>query len=96
MEYTTLGKTGQTVSRIGLGTEYLINTPRANVVSVVKTALDAGVNYIDLFFAQPELRENIGIAIQGGRDKIKRPVLAYPEPENLRNIHSRPAEQIKN
>ena len=70
MEYTTLGKTGQTVSRIGLGTEYLINTPRANVVSVVKTALDAGVNYIDLFFAQPELRENIGIAIQGGRDKI--------------------------
>jgi len=67
MRYRTLGRTGWQVSEIGLGTEYLINKPREHVVSVIREALDQGINYFDLFFAQPEFRENMGAAFKGRR-----------------------------
>ncbi len=70
MKYRKLGKTGLDVSEIGLGTEYLNELPQETVVSVVREAVDRGVNYIDLFFAHPEIRDNIGVALEGRRDKV--------------------------
>jgi predicted aldo/keto reductase-like oxidoreductase len=70
MKYRKLGKTGLDASIIGLGTEYLNEVPRETVVSVVREATDRGVNYIDLFFAHPEIRDNIGAALEGRRDKV--------------------------
>lgn len=49
MEYRQLGQTGLTVSAIGLGTEHLGKT-RQNLEQVLRLAVDAGVNYMDLFF----------------------------------------------
>jgi predicted aldo/keto reductase-like oxidoreductase len=69
MQYRKLGRTGVDVSAISLGTEYLINLPRDHVVSVIHSALDHGINYFDLFFAQPEFRDNMGFAFKGHRDK---------------------------
>lgn len=68
MEHRTLGRTGLGVSAIGLGTEYLIDRPREHVVSVIHEALDRGVNYYDLFFAQPAFRDHMGAAFRGRRD----------------------------
>jgi len=69
MQYRKLGKTNLEVSLISLGTEYLIELPREHVVSVIHSALDQGINYFDLFFAQPEFRDNMGAAFKGYRDK---------------------------
>lgn len=69
MEYRTLGKTGLDVSVISLGTEYLINQPQQHVVDVIHHAINNGVNYFDLFFAQSEFRENMRVAFQGRRGK---------------------------
>jgi aryl-alcohol dehydrogenase-like predicted oxidoreductase len=54
MEYRKLGRTGLDVSAIGLGTEYLNGQSRETVVSVVREAVDRGVNYFDLVFSFPE------------------------------------------
>ena len=70
MEYRKLGRTGLDVSAIGLGTEYLINLPRATVVDVIHRAIEKGVNYFDLFYAQPQFRDNMGAAFKGYRDKV--------------------------
>ena len=47
MEYRKLGRTGLNVSAIGLGTEHL-EQGRENMEDVLRTAVDAGVNYIDV------------------------------------------------
>lgn len=70
MQYRKLGKTGLDVGAIGLGTEYLINLPRETVASVIHMAIERGINYFDLFFAQPEFRDNMGVAFNGYRDKV--------------------------
>jgi len=53
MEYRRLGRTGLDVSAIGLGTEHL-EQERETMEEVVRTAVDAGVNYIDLVYDDPE------------------------------------------
>jgi hypothetical protein len=70
MEYRKLGKTGVEVSAISLGTEYLINIPRKDVVEVIHTAIGEGINYFDLFFAQEEFRDNMGFAFKDHRSEI--------------------------
>jgi predicted aldo/keto reductase-like oxidoreductase len=67
MEYRTLGRTGEKVGIIGLGTEYLEKAPEDTVVSVVHRALDAGVSYIDLWMATPDVRSALGKALKGRR-----------------------------
>ncbi|MDD4875886.1 MAG: aldo/keto reductase [Dehalococcoidales bacterium] len=70
MEYRKLGRTGIDVSIIGLGAEYLEYAPKDTVVSVVNEAVDNGVNYIDLFMASPNVRDNFGIALKDRRHKV--------------------------
>jgi predicted aldo/keto reductase-like oxidoreductase len=70
MQYRKLGSTGLNVSAIALGTEYLINLPQETVTSVIRMAIERGINYFDLFFAQPEFRDNMGAAFKGYRDKV--------------------------
>lgn len=70
MDYRTLGKTGTQVSVVGLGTEYLNHQSLKTVVSVVHEAVERGVNYLDLVFAFPEYRDNLGAALQGLRDRV--------------------------
>ncbi|MHB1133154.1 MAG: aldo/keto reductase [Chloroflexota bacterium] len=70
MEFRTLGRTGLKVSAISLGTEYLLGLPREHMAAVVHEAIRSGVNYFDLFFANPTFRDNMGLAFAGQRQAV--------------------------
>ena len=69
MEYRKLGKTGLTVSVIGLGGEWLERKSAAEVKAVVDACRAYGVNVIDCFMSEPNVRSNLGNAIRGEREK---------------------------
>ena len=70
MEYRTLGRTGLRVSRIGFGGEHVTNADFAATEAVMRTALDAGVNIMDVFMPQPEVRSHMGDALRGHRGEV--------------------------
>lgn len=70
MEYRKLGKTGMTVSAVSLGCEHLQGKSRETVRAVIDAALDAGINYMDVFMSEPNVRTDIGLALAGRRDKV--------------------------
>lgn len=70
MDYRRLGRTNEQIGAIGLGTEYLIDLPRDHVRAVLKTAYEAGVNYIDVFWAKPEFRDVMGEAVESFRERV--------------------------
>jgi uncharacterized protein len=70
MKYRSLGNTGIQVSEISLGTEYLINLPPGNAEAVLQKAIAGGVNYFDLFFANPAFRDTMGSALAPYRKQI--------------------------
>jgi len=70
MRYRKLGQTDVEIGIVGLGAEYLERASKDTVISVVNVAMDAGVNYIDLFMASPDVRDNFGIALRNKRHKV--------------------------
>ena len=70
MIHRPIGKTGMSASIIGLGAEFLDRKPYETVESVIHAALDRGVNIIDVFMPGEEVRQFIGRAIKGRREKI--------------------------
>lgn len=70
MIYRDFGKTGLKVSAIGVGCEYVWTADEQTVYDLVRTAVDAGVNYFDLFVGTPSTREYYGKALKGVRDKV--------------------------
>lgn len=70
MRYRKLGRTAIDVGIIGLGAEHLEHASRDTIVAVVDEAVENGVNYIDLFMASPNVRDNFGIALQNRRQKV--------------------------
>ncbi len=70
MRYRTLGRADLQVSEVSLGTEYLIGKPHDHIVEVINAALDAGINYFDLFCATPDFRDAMGAAFAGRREHV--------------------------
>jgi len=70
LEYRKLGRTDLDVSAISLGTEYLIDRPPDEVAQTIHHAIDHGVNYFDLFFAQAHFRDMMGRAFKPYRDRV--------------------------
>jgi predicted aldo/keto reductase-like oxidoreductase len=70
MIYRPIGNTGISASVIGLGMEHLDNKPFETVESVIGCALDQGINIMDLFMPGEEVRQNVGRALAGRRDKV--------------------------
>lgn len=59
-----------TVSEISLGCEHLQGKSYDTVKSVIDAALEEGINYLDVFMSEPNVRTNIGRALEGRRDSV--------------------------
>lgn len=70
MKKRILGRTGIQVSEVGLGCEHLQGKPYETVEQVVHAALAGGVNILDVFMSEPEVRSNIGRALQDRRQDV--------------------------
>lgn len=69
MRYRKLGKTGLLVSEIGLGAEWLERHDTEEVRAVVQRCEEAGINILDCWMSEPNVRSNLGAAIRGRREK---------------------------
>lgn len=70
MNYRELGKTGLQVSEIGMGCEGLVDHEGTLLVPLLDAAEKAGINYIDLYTPNPQMRSSLGAALQGRRGKF--------------------------
>lgn len=71
MQYRQLGTTGLKVSEISLGCGAFKDMSKEEAIAYMDVAIDSGINYIDLYDANPTVRDNIGYAIAGRRDKMQ-------------------------
>ena len=69
MRYRELGKTGLKVSEIGLGAEWLERHNAEEVRAVIDCCEAQGINILDCWMAEPNVRSNIGAAIAGKRER---------------------------
>lgn len=65
MEKVRLGRTGLMVSRVGFGGIPIQRLSTAEAISVVRGAIDLGVNFFDTANAYSDSEEKIGAAIKG-------------------------------
>lgn len=70
MEYRILGRTGLRVSAIALGCEGFIGKNADEVKADFDFAISRGINFIDIYSPNPDLRRNIGQALAGRRDEF--------------------------
>lgn len=70
MEYREIGKTGCKGSVIGLGCEHLDGKPYETVAETISTAMEHGVNLLDVFMPGKEVRANIARAIGNRREQV--------------------------
>lgn len=70
MNYRTLGRTGIKVSEIGLGSEAFVNKDEKFALELFDAALNAGINYFDLYNPEPYIRDYLGKAMDGHREKF--------------------------
>jgi len=70
MEYTTLGKTGLKVSRLGLGGIPIQRISEEEAISLIRKLPEYGINFIDTARAYSVSEVYIGAAIEGMRDKF--------------------------
>ena len=71
MQYRTLGRTGWSVSEIGLGTEYLLDQSPDVMAQVMETATNAGVNFVDLLYNGPRFWNSFAPVMKRYRDKVR-------------------------
>ena len=69
MQYRALGNTGLNVSEIGLGGEWLERCTGEQVKAVVERCEALGINILDCWMSEPNIRTNLGFAMEGRRDK---------------------------
>ena len=70
MRYRDLGKTGLTVSEIGLGCEGFVGADEALAERMFRLALDAGVNCMDLYTPDPAVNRFVGRMIGDRREQF--------------------------
>lgn len=70
MNYRRLGSTGLLVSEIALGCSGFEGKDPQQICDQIQYALEKGINFLDLFTADPAIRLSVGAAIKGRRENI--------------------------
>ena len=70
MKYNKLGKTNLSVSEIGLGCEHLQGKDYSVIKTTIEKAIANGINILDVFMSEPDVRTNIGNVLDGQREKV--------------------------
>lgn len=69
MRYRELGNTGIKVSEVGLGAEWLEKLGKDEVKAVIDRCDEHGINILDCWMSEPNVRSNIGAALKGRRER---------------------------
>ena len=69
MRYRRLGKTGLMVSEIGFGGEWMERHSAQECKAVLDRAEELGVNILDCWMSEPNVRTSLGLALAGRRDR---------------------------
>lgn len=69
MEYRRLGKTGLMVSEVGFGAEWMERHSAEECKAVLDRADQLGINILDCWMAEPNVRTNLGKALEGRRER---------------------------
>lgn len=69
MRYRRLGKTEVMVSEIGFGGEWLERMDLEGVRAIIKACEEQGINILDCWMSEPNVRSAIGTCIRDTRDK---------------------------
>lgn len=67
MNYRRLGKTGLMVSEIGFGGEWLERHTAGEGKAMLDRAAELGINILDCWMSNPDVRDTIGQALKGSR-----------------------------
>ena len=69
MKYNQIGKTDYKVSEIGFGAEWMAEKPYDEIEKLVKYCEKEGINLLDCWMSNPQVRTDLGKAIHENRDK---------------------------
>ena len=70
MQTQVLGKTGLSVSRLGVGLSEICSSSKDNVYKILSSALDAGINFFDTASCYGNSEELLGQSMSHLRDKF--------------------------
>ena len=68
MKYRKLGNTGIEVSEIAFGAEFLVQRPYEDAEELIKACEENGINFLDCWMSEPDVRSHLGRAIKDNRD----------------------------
>lgn len=68
MNYRRLGKTGLMVSEVGFGAEWMERHTADECKAVLTRAQELGINILDCWMSEPNVRTNLGLALKGQRE----------------------------
>lgn len=68
MKYRDLGDTGIKVSEIAFGAEFLVERPYDDTEDLIKACEANGINFVDCWMSEPDVRSHLGKAIKGNRE----------------------------
>ena len=68
MKYRDLGDAGIKVSEIAFGAEFLVERPYEDTEELIKACEANGINFVDCWMSEPDVRSHLGKAIKGNRE----------------------------
>jgi len=70
MEYRRLPRGGEELSALGIGGENLVGLPEREVAAILDLAMAEGVNIMDVYMPNPEIRSILGRVLSGRREQM--------------------------